>query len=98
MIPFTQYHLPRGLKSHVEFEPVSPAIQALADKLLAAGCKFESEVLTTGQVSLTVAGTPPGETEEHDIAIALCRNDYGFIARAVDKLVVRAANRMELKE
>lgn len=96
MIPFTQYHLPDGRKTAEEFEPSSEAIQALADKLLAAGCKFESEILTTGQISMTVVGIPPGEDEEHDIAIVLCRNDYGFIARAVETLVVKAALRMGL--
>lgn len=91
MIPFTHYALPNGKRSRLEIEISSEPIQALADKLLAAGCRFESEVLRTGQVSLTVVGLQAGE--ELDLACIICRNEYGFIARAIEALVARAAHR-----
>ena len=101
-IPFTQYHLPNGRRSLTEFETDSAAIDALAEKIIEAGGRFEMEILRTGEVSITCAAqvpdeTNPGETYEADIAISLCRNEYGFLKTAVEHVVAKAAVRLGLK-
>ena len=101
-IPFTQYHLPNGRRTTESYDPGSPAIQALADKIIAVGGRFEAEILRTGQVSLTVAAplpdpTTPGETFDGDIAIIICRNELGFLNRAIESLVAQAAKKLGIK-
>jgi len=52
-IPFTQYHLPNGRRTQEEFETDSASIEYLAHKIIEAGGRFEAEILTTGEVSVT---------------------------------------------
>ena len=92
MIPFTQYHLPDGRRSVEEFPCSSEPIQHLADRIIAAGGRFEAEILSTGHISLTCVARLDAD-EELDIAIILCRNEHGFVARAVEMLVAKAAQR-----
>ncbi len=84
MIPFTQFLRPDG-----RLRPVAVArpadIDALAQALSGAGCEFRCEVLTTGQVSLTVSNG------QDDIAIEICDNDPS-VPGAVDRFV-RAAHK-----
>lgn len=49
---FTQHLRPHGKKRSIEIK-VPEAIETMAESLLLQGVKFEAEVLTTGEVSLT---------------------------------------------
>jgi len=92
LIRFTVYHLPNGQKTQETFSPSSEPIAELGRRIMAAGGEFEAEILTTGQVSLTVAAFEDGE--KLDIASIICRNEYGFVARAIELLVAKAAARL----
>ncbi len=87
-IPFTQYILPNGRRRDETID--RPAeIEALADRIIQAGGRFECEMLTDLKtVSLTVVHKIGGE--EGDIAIVLCKNGPD-IPDAVDRLVRQAA-------
>ena len=81
-IPFTQYMLPNGTPKRIEIDR-PPGIEAKADSILATGkYRFEAEVLTTGEVSLTTFNL---ETEEND-AIEVCTNSPKVLD-AVDKMI-----------
>lgn len=83
-IPFTQFLLPRGERRDAEIDRPTES-EALAEQFIAAGGRYECEVLTTGQVSLTAVKEVDGEPD--DIAIVICRNEPGVIAVKVDELV-----------
>jgi hypothetical protein len=84
MIAFTQYHLPNGRRQPRAFE--RPAeIEAIAQRFIDSGGKYECEVLRTGQVSLTAVKRVNGE--ERDVAITLCLNEPDKIGHAIDELV-----------
>lgn len=68
-IPFTQYILPHGRREAVTIQ-VPDAIGTKANKIIAAGYRFECEVLTTGHASFTIHDP----TEEYDVAIKICAN------------------------
>lgn len=86
-IPFTQYLKPNGRRADVSIE--RPAhIASMADRIFDRGYRFECEVLSTGQVSLTIADY------EGDHDIELCNNGIEVPA-AVDRLVTRFAARFE---
>ena len=88
MISFTQYLLPNGSREPRLIE--RPAeIEAIAQRFIESGGKYECEVLTTGQVSLTAVKKVKGE--EQDVAIVLCKNDPETIGESVDKLVNQSA-------
>jgi len=87
-IVFTQYLRPDGRRTMTEIDR-PPEIEALALKIAAAGGRFESEHLTTGHASLTVAYL--GD----DIAIEVCRNGPEVPA-AVDRLVRNAAAKLNI--
>lgn len=80
-IPFTQYLLPDGRTRTVEVDRPTP-VELAAEKIIAAGWKFESEILTTGEVSLTVHDP----VNEVDVAGEIVPNGPG-IGEAVDRLV-----------
>lgn len=82
MIPFTQYLRPDGRPSDEGIE-MSAEIEALAQRFIAAGGRYEAEVLREGTVSLTAVHD---DAEEKDIAIELCPNGPEVDA-AVEKLV-----------
>lgn len=63
-IPFTQYMLPHGRKVPVSIE-VADDVAGKADELIAQGICFECEVLTTGQVSLTITDPELGDLDIH---------------------------------
>ena len=79
-IPFTQYLRPNGRAVDIYFQ-VPDHVFLKAEQLIADGFKFEAEVLTTGEVSLTVSDG------EKDIAIELCPNDGSGIEKHVEALV-----------
>lgn len=88
MIPFTQYMLPNGEKREVGV-PRPPDIEKLAKELIDAGYRFESEILTTGEVSLTCVGEESddeGIIGDVDLYIEISLNGP-MIRDAIDKLV-----------
>lgn len=79
-IPFTQYLLPAGRKRPVLIE-VAPDIAEKARTIIAQGLSFECEILTTGQVSLTIT-----DLEEGDLDIRVVPNGPGMV-EAVEEMV-----------
>ncbi len=82
-IPFTQYMRPNGRPVDIYFE-CSEDLDEDAQKILDRGLRFEAEVLSTGDVSLTVSDG------DEDIAIQLCPNGPE-IHEAVKTLIREAA-------
>jgi hypothetical protein len=79
-IPFTQYMRPNGRAVPVSIA-VDPEVAAIAQTIRARGLAFECEVLTTGQVSLTIT-----DPEEGDLDIRVVENGPG-VREAVEDLV-----------
>lgn len=86
-IPFTQYMRPSGRPKEVSIE-LPADIEALADRFIDAGGRFEAEVLTTDEVSLT-AVFKDESGEEGDVEIEVVPNGPGM-KEAVARLVARA--------
>lgn len=85
-IPFTQYLRPNGRKSPQWIE--RPAqIEEAAKKFIAAGGYYESELLITGEASLTAVKVIDGEPQ--DIAIKIVPNGP-TVCEAVDALVLES--------
>lgn len=82
-IPFTQYLRPTGQPKAVEVDRPD-AIERKARDLIAAGCVFEIEVLTTGEVSMTC------ERGDDVLAIRVCQNGPPVLVN-VDAIVEEAA-------
>lgn len=83
MIPFTQYLMPDGRQKEISIER-PPLIESLARQAIEAGAVFETEVLSTGEVSLTMRHC---DDEEHTtLCIEVCSNGPSVLD-AVDKLV-----------
>ena len=83
-IPFRQYLRPHGTPTEVTID--RPAdVEAKARAVIASGLRFEGEVLTTGQVSLTVFDPEAVE----DVAITIVPNGPQ-VPEAVDMLVEEA--------
>lgn len=83
MIPFTQYLRPAGRTRVVRID--RPAeVEATAHRLIDAGVRFEAEVLTTGEVSLTAE-----DRDGEQLAIEVVPNGPG-VSEAVDRLVAAA--------
>ena len=85
-IPFTQYLLPNGRRRSVEVER-TPDIEELAELFIASGGRYECEILTTGEVSLTAAKDVDGE--DQDVVIIVCSNGPEIPAK-IDELVRRS--------
>ncbi len=81
-IPFTQYIAPNGQRRETGIE-VSPAYAEKADTIIARGLAFECELLSTGQVSLTIT-----DPEEGDLDIRVVPNGPG-VREAVEDLISR---------
>lgn len=79
-IRFTEYVLPRGEKRDMHVKRPF-AITQKAKHILGLGYKFEAEILTTGQVSLTIAG------KNTDVGIEICNNGPEVLD-AVDRLIM----------
>jgi hypothetical protein len=80
-IEFTQYLRPDGRKKIV-FAPCTSEIRKKATELELKGLKFECEILTTGDVSLTI------NDFFGDVGIEISKNDKS-INQALEKLVNR---------
>lgn len=83
MIEFTQYVLPHGRK-RAQYISMPLDICKMAEEIQANGYVFECEVLTTGQVSLTI--TDP--QEEYDVDIMIVDNGPDVVT-AVETLIER---------
>ena len=89
MIPFTQYLLPRGQRRAEQIE--RPAdIEALAEKFIASGGRYECELLRDGSTA-SLTAVHKVDDEEQDIAIVLSVNGPA-IPEKVDELVRRSAD------
>jgi hypothetical protein len=83
MIPFTQYLRPDGRKVDEGID-MPAEIEALAQRFLRAGGRYEAEVLREGTVSFTAVYRV--NEEPQDIAIELCPNGPD-VPYAVEMLV-----------
>lgn len=86
-IPFTQYLRPDGRTRQVIFSVNGPAA-GLAKSIMDRGHRFEAEVLTTGEVSLTV--TDPENEDGADLCIEISPNGPE-VPTAVLKLIGRSS-------
>ena len=82
MIPFTQFKLPDGHQVEVSIERPQPVEQA-AKALIEAGCRFEIEVLMTGEINMEV------QNGDRLLAGELCANGP-TVPEAVDRMVTNA--------
>lgn len=90
MIHFTQYLRPNGVTLHRTFE-ASREVEALADELVAAGYRFEVELLSSGHVHMDCCG-PVLHDRSDDGAIALELCDNGPPVEAAVERLVRGAH------
>lgn len=81
-IPFTQYLLPHGREKAI-FINRDDLVGQRAGELIEDGLRFESEILRSGEVSLTIHDP---ETDE-DIAIEITQNGPD-VPKAVDRLIL----------
>jgi hypothetical protein len=79
MIPFTQYLRPDGRKRSTGIE-LDPQVEAIAERFIESGGRYECEELTTGHASFTAV------KYGDDVAIEVCMNGPGVPA-AVERLV-----------
>jgi hypothetical protein len=85
-IPFTQYLLPDGRRRPQWIE--RPAdIETLAAQFIAAGGRYECEMLTTGEVSFTAMND-----EDETVAIEVCQNGPD-VPLKVDQLIRNSMQR-----
>ena len=82
-IPFTQYLMPDGRTTEVTIDMPANVEQA-AHALIAKGCHFDIEMLSTGLISMTC------EKDDDLISIEVCSNDERVVA-GVEKIVKAAA-------
>jgi hypothetical protein len=82
VIPFTQFMLmrPNGRRVSVAY-PCDDEVWEKSKQIIAAGFRFEAEVLMSGIVSLTIS------TDEDDLAFELSENGPA-IDQAVKRLVM----------
>jgi hypothetical protein len=90
MIEFTEYMLPHGRKRRMEIHRPE-AIETMARDIVMREFRFETEILTTGQVSLTICDNG------HDVAIKICENGPK-VPETVDKLITDFHNRMMVED
>lgn len=81
IVHFTQYLRPHGVPVLVFIDRPEPLAER-ARRIIAAGFQFECEILTTGDVSLTIHDVEEGE----DVAIEVCANGPDVLL-AMDRLV-----------
>ncbi len=81
-IPFTQYILPHGRKQAISIN-CRANIEEKAKRIIEKGYCFECEVLTTGEVSLTITND-----EDGDIAIEIVPNSLA-VPIAVEALITK---------
>jgi hypothetical protein len=87
-IPFTQYLLPDG-RTRPQWIVRPADIDALARRFIAAGGRYECEMLTTGEVSFTAVL----DDDDPPIAIEVCSNGPDVPVK-VDELVRNSVARL----
>jgi len=80
-IEFTQYLRPDGRKEKITIDRPEH-VELIAREFIKAGGRFEAEVLSTGEVSLTA------HYDDEDVAIEICANGPA-VEPAVDRLVAK---------
>lgn len=86
-MPFTQHLLPDGRKREVWID-MDASVGETAQYLIDCGCRFECELLRTGEVSLT-AELDDEDGETRVLAMEILPNGPGVRA-AVERLVAEA--------
>lgn len=86
-VPFTQFLRPDGRQQSVTIDRPTEVVEA-AQQLIARGCRFEIELLRTGEVSMECCRTVDGETQT--LAMEIVANGPP-VCDAVDRLVRDAA-------
>ena len=89
---FTQYLRPAGRPKQVEVDR-SPEIEEMALSVVAAGGRFECEVLMTGLVSFTCEHSRWEKEDMGQVAHEICENGPA-VHTAVDELVRTAHQRL----
>lgn len=87
-IPFTQYLRPDGRRISVA-APVPNGYAAGVEAVLDHGWEFECEVLTTGQVSLTVS-----DGEEDVAGPFISGNNEAGVEHSLRQLITQAVSRV----
>lgn len=82
-IPFTQFLMPDGRRTSVEIDRPEE-VESIAQRLILFGCRFEIEMLRTGEISMTVE-----RGEDETLAIEVCPNGPD-VPVCVDRLVITA--------
>lgn len=90
-IVFTQFVRPHGERRAESVRRPQP-VEDAARKLVEAGCRFEIEVLRTGEVSMEVMGPD----EDDSLWIEVCPNGPA-VPEAVDRLVEKASEVWEAR-
>lgn len=88
-IPFTQFLLHNGTPRQTTIGRPDP-IADQAEELIKAGCRLEAEILTTGEVSLTV------ERGEETLAIEIVPTGP-TVLETVDKVICDAHRQIQNK-
>lgn len=89
-IPFTQYLMPFG-EPRPQWIDRPDDIEDKSRQVIAAGGRFEVEMLRSGDISFEVVRDADGETES--VAAKVCPNGPAVLA-AVDALVTDAHSRL----
>lgn len=88
-IPFTQFVMPHGRERKGSFTRPEP-ICAVARAVIQAGARFEIEMLSTGDVSMTVEHPEYEDEDRGPVAIEVCANGPE-VHETIDRLVMVAA-------
>lgn len=83
-IPFTQYLLPNGRIRRINIERPKE-IEEIAQRFIKAGGRYECEILSTGEASITAVKMVRGQ--DGDVAIAVGPNDAEKVGELVDRVV-----------
>ncbi len=84
-IEFTQYLMPNGRREQTFIDDMPAEIEAMADQFIAAGGRYESEMLRDyAIISLTACYRVGGE--EQDVEIEICKNGPD-VPGAVERLI-----------
>ena len=89
-IEFTQFLMPDGRQATNTIQRPDPIADKAAE-LVSAGCRLEIEMLTTGQISMSV------EHGDDTWAIEITPNDSKVVA-GVDKIICDAYHRLQSRK
>lgn len=82
-LPVIQYLRPSGRTKTLEVEMTNMEAYTKGKKILDAGFRFEAEVLTTGDVSITIT-----DEDEGDLAIFVSKNDHS-VSQKFDNMILK---------